>query len=115
MSPAACFVPAGRSGFGAACQADLAGVLFHPLDGLPDDLVQGNVQHLAPLADHLPVDPGGERFILELFLDRFDLQVQNAFGRPDQTDRVDEAGQLVDGVEGLFQGAFGLGIAPPPG
>ena len=84
--------------------------MVHARNGFTDYVVQRLAQHLAAAANHIPVDPGGECLVLELLFDRFDFQVQNAFGGANQAGRMDESGQFVDGVEGFLHRGFGLGV-----
>ena len=56
-------------------QPNLLRLFLHPLNGLPDHLIQLHPQHFTALADDVAVYAGGKAFVLEFFLYGLHLQI----------------------------------------
>ena len=82
-------------------------MLAHGGDAQGDVLVEGNAELFGAFYYILAVDAAGEGFVFHAFFDRADLEVENAFRRPDIGTSGEEAGEFVAGKEGVLE----LGLA----
>src|SRR3954469_23791087 len=87
----------------ARLQAELLLARLHRVDYALQVLVEVHAELVGCAAHLLAVDRCSEARLLELLLHRLGRQPDDA-GRPDQGTGGDEAGQLVDGEEGLREG-----------
>src|SRR2546425_4003316 len=97
---------AGDSAPGAgspARQADLGGNVGQRGDDERDVLIEIHAEVAGAAVDIIAVDRARERLVLELLPDRGRLQTADHASRPDESDGVHEAGELVAGVEGAVE------------
>src|SRR5712691_1870220 len=68
-----------------------------------DVLIEIHAEFACAAVDIIAVDRARERLVLELLPDRGRLQTADHASRPDESDGVHEAGELVAGVEGAVE------------
>ena len=75
-------------------------------DDFRDYRIEGHAEFSGATHDVLAVHRPRERFVLHFPFYRRNIDISDVFRRTNERDGDDEAAQLIDGVEGLFDGCF---------
>ena len=75
-------------------------------DDFRDYRIEGHAEFSGATHDVLAVHRAGECFVLHFPFHCRDIDISDVFRRTNQRDGNDEAAQLIDSVEGLFEGCL---------